>query len=86
MFSVMSQEKTNLRDGRGMTVYRRLYLCDCAEDIADLPAEDAPGSGALVADGGDMYLLDHARVWRRAGHAALSAASVSGMGGNLWKS
>lgn len=75
MYSVMQQEKTVLRDSRGMTVYRRLYLCDAAEDLALLPTEDAPGSGALVAAGGEFYLLDHRRVWQAAG-----------LGGCLWRS
>jgi hypothetical protein len=62
-----------------MTVYRRLYLCDSEEDIPALPVTDAPGSGALVAEGGRLYLLDHGRAWKRADAAA-------GMGGGLWKS
>ncbi len=68
MFSMMQQDKTILRDGRGMTVYRRVYICDGEADIGSLPCEDAPGSAAVVADGGGLYLLDHGRVWRRAGH------------------
>ncbi len=79
MYSVLQQEKTALRDGRGMTVYRRLYLCDKAEDVAELPAEDAPGSGALVADGGEFYILDNGRVWR-------AASGAMGLGGCLWRS
>ncbi len=67
MFSSIKQEKTILRDGRGMTVYRRLYLCDAEADIPALPADDAPGSVAVVADGGGVYMLDHGRVWRAAG-------------------
>lgn len=79
MYSVLQQEKTALRDGRGMTVYRRLYLCDTSEDVAGLPVEDAPGSGALVAEGGGFYLLNHKHAW-------CSAPGASGMGGGLWKS
>lgn len=79
MYSVLQQEKTVLRDGRGMTVYRRLYLCDTEEDLGSLPIEDAPGSGALVAQGGKLYLLDHNRVWQAAG-------STAGWGGCLWRS
>jgi hypothetical protein len=79
MYSVLQQEKTALRDGRGMTVYRRLYLCDTEADIPTLPVEDAPGSGALVAEGGGVYLLNHARVW-------CSAPGACGMGGGLWRS
>lgn len=79
MYSVLQQEKTALRDGRGMTVYRRLYLCDEAEDVAALPREDAPGSGAVVAEGGSFYLLDHRRTWRAADAAAH-------LGGCLWRS
>ncbi len=79
MYSVLQQEKTALRDGRGMTVYRRLYLCDTAADLEELPTEDAPGSGAVVAEGGGFYLMDHNRTW----HAADGAA---GMGGCLWRS
>ena len=79
MYSVLQQEKTPLRDGRGMTVYRRLYLCDSLEDVSALPVTDAPGSGAVIADGGGFCLLDHSRAWRRADAAA-------GMGGCLWKS
>ena len=51
MYSVLEQAKTPLRDGQGMTVFRRLYLCDTEEDVAELPVSDAPGSGALVAEG-----------------------------------
>lgn len=79
VYSILQQEKTALRDGRGMTVYRRLYLCDTEEDVTTLPAEDAPGSGALVAAGGEMYLLNHNRVWCR-------ASGACGMGGGLWRS
>ncbi len=79
MYSVLQQEKTAIRDGRGMTVYRRLYLCDTAEDVAALPTEDAPGSGALVAAGGETYLLNHDRVW-------CAAPGIGGMGGGLWRS
>lgn len=79
MFSVLRQEKTPLRDGRGMTVWHRLYLCDGEADVATLPVEDAPGSGAVVADGGGFYLLDHSRVWRRADGAV-------GIGGCVWRS
>lgn len=79
MYSVLQQEKTALRDGRGMTVYRRLYLCDTTDDLKELPAEDAPGSGAVVAEGGSFYLLDHHHTWREANPAV-------GMGGCLWRS
>lgn len=79
MYSVLEQARTPLRDGRGTAVFRRLYLCDTEGDISALPVTDAPGSGALVADGGRLYLLDHGRVWKRADAAA-------GMGGGLWKS
>ena len=78
MYSVLKQEKTVLRDSRGMTVYRRLYLCDTVADMAELPTDDAPGSGAVSADGGECYLLDHNRMWRKASGAA-------GMGGCLWR-
>ena len=78
MFSVMQQEKTALRDSRGMSVYRRLYLCDTAEDVSELPVSDAPGSGALVAEGGTLYLLDHGGRWRE-------ASAMVGMGGFVWK-
>ncbi len=76
MFSMMQQEKTILRDERGATVYRRCYLCDGATDIDTLPREDAPGSAAVVADGGALFLLDHSRTWRRAGH--IGGREVSG--------
>ena len=33
MYSVLEQARTPLRDGRGATVFRRLYLCDTEEDI-----------------------------------------------------
>ncbi len=79
MYSVMQQEKTALRDGRGMTVYRRVYLCDTCEDVSALPVEDAPGSCAIVAEGGAAFLLDHGKVWR-------SAPRIAGMGGGLWRS
>ncbi len=67
MYSMMQQDKTILRDGRGMTVYRRVYICDTEADIRELPREDAPGSAAVVADGGALYLLDHGRMWRAVG-------------------
>ena len=79
MYSVLQQEKTSLRDGRGMTVYRRLYLCDRVEEIAELPVEDAPGSAALVAEGGAFYLLNHGRAWCVADCALLG-------GSGLWRS
>ena len=62
-----------------MTVYRRLYLCDTAEDLALLPVDDAPGSGAVIAEGGSLWLLDHTRRWREADGAV-------GLGGCLWRS
>ena len=68
MYSVLEQEKTPLRDERGATVFRRLCLCDAEEDLATLPVTDGSGSGALVADGGGFYLLDHSGaggcLWR----------------------
>ena len=79
MYSVLQQEKTALRDCRGMTVYRRLYLCDTAADLPSLPDDDAPGSGVLVADGGEFYVLNHSRAWCR-------ADAAMGMGGCLWRS
>ena len=54
MYSVLEQARTPLRDGRGTAVFRRLYLCDTEGDISTLPVTDAPGSGALVADGGGL--------------------------------
>ncbi len=78
MYSVLQQEKTVLRDSRGATIYRRLYLCDTPADLEALPADDAPGSGALIACGGHLYLLDHHRTWQAADGAA-------GWGGCLWK-
>ena len=79
VYSVMQQEKTALRDGRGMTVYRRLYLCDTELDMRGLPVDDAPGSCAVIADGGQLFLLDHRKCWRR-------ATGLQGMGGSLWRS
>lgn len=79
MYSVLQQEKTVLRDSRGTTVYRRLYLCDTPADVEALPTDDAPGSGALIALGGGFRLLDHNRVWQEADGAA-------GWGGCLWRS
>lgn len=77
MFSVLKQEKTALRDGRGMTVYRRLYLCDAMEDVAALPHTDAPGSGVIVANGGASLLLNHRGEWcPREGNIRI--------GGGLW--
>ncbi len=67
MYSTIQQEKTILRDARGMTVYRRLYLCDTTADVATLPVEDAPGSATLVAAGGAIFLLDHGGIWQAAG-------------------
>ncbi len=63
MFSVITQEKTTLRDSRGASVYRRAYLCDEAEDLALLPVSDAPGSMAYVIASGEAYLLDHGKAW-----------------------
>ena len=74
MFSVLRQEKTILRDARGGSVYRRLYLCDEMADLSALPTDDAPGTAVIVADSGESYLLDHGGRW----HA------VPGMGGALW--
>ena len=79
MYSVLHQEKTSLRDGRGASVYRRFYLCDEAGEVDGLPVEDAPGSAALVAEGGAFYILNHRRVWCRADPA-------SSGGGGLWRS
>lgn len=79
MYSVLQQEKTPLRDGRGAWIYRRLYLCDRAEDLPLLPTDDAPGSGALVAEGGAFYILNHTRAW-------CAAPGAVGLGGCLWKS
>ena len=79
MFSVLQQEKTVLRDSRGMSVYRRLYLCDTAEDVSELLVSDAPGSGALVAEGGALYLLDHNCRWRE-------ASAMTEVGGCIWRS
>ncbi len=78
MYSVWQQDKTPQRDGRGMTIYRRLYLCDSAADLAELPTDDAPGSAVVVADGGGVYLLDHRRTWCAAGQFS------PGAGGGLW--
>ncbi len=64
MFSVMRQEKTTWRDVGGATVYRRHYLCDAAADISALPGGDAPGSTALVATGGAIFILDHGGHWQ----------------------
>ena len=78
MFSVLKQEKTSLRDGQGITVYRRLYLCDTVEDMSRLSVGDAPGSVAVVvSDGGRVWLLDHHRVWHPTDGSA-------GMGGGIW--
>lgn len=79
MFSVLEQERTSLRDSRGTAVFRRLYLCDTAEDVATLPVTDAPGSGAVIAEGGGFRLLNHRREWKRADNAL-------GLGGCLWRS
>ena len=78
MFSIMKQEKTSLRDAQGITVYRKLYLCDATEDVSRLPVGDAPGSLAVVAgEGGRAWLLDHQRVWH-------PVDARTGMGGGLW--
>ena len=79
MSSVLQQEKTALRDGRGATVYRRLYLCDTNEDLDTLPTDDAPGSGALVAEDCGFYILNNSRCW-------CNSPRFSVMGGNLWSS
>ncbi len=78
MFSVLHQEKTALRDARGGTVFRRLYLCDAEADIPAIPASDAPGSMAVIADGGACWLLDHAGAWHRADGLCFLA------GGGVW--
>lgn len=64
MFSVISQEKTPLRDHRGGSVYRRAYLCDTAADVDTLPVDDAPGSLAYVAADSTCHVLDHTGTWR----------------------
>ena len=79
MFSVLQQEKTVLRDRSGMSVYRRMYLCDTLKDVSELPVNDAPGSAAVVAAGGAVYLLDHGGRW-------CEAPAMAGMGGCIWKS
>ena len=79
MYSVLQQEKTALRDGRGATVYRRLYLCDTNEDLDAIPTDDAPGSGALVAEDCAFYILNNSRCW-------CYNPRFSVMGGNLWSS
>ena len=79
MYSVLQQERTSRRNGQGMTVFRRLYLCDRREDMPTLPVDDAPGSGAVVAEDGSFYLLDHGGCWNR-------ADTAMGLGGCLWKS
>lgn len=79
MYSVLQQEKTALRDSRGGSVYRRLYLCDEAADLDALPKDDAPGSGALVAEGGRFFVLNHAHNW-------CPADGAVGLGGCLWRS
>lgn len=61
MFSVITQEKTPLRDSRGGSVYRRTYLCDTAEDLSALPVTDAPGTLAYVVVSGKTYVLDHGK-------------------------
>lgn len=63
MYSVISQEKTPLRDSRGGSIYRRSYLCDGQTDVPGLPTEDAPGSLCYVAESGESYVLDHRRTW-----------------------
>ncbi len=78
MFSILHQEKTSLRDERGGTVFRCLFLCDGEADIPALPVTTAPGSGAVLAAGGGFYILDHSGVWQRADDAR------SLIGGGLW--
>ncbi|MBQ9781040.1 MAG: hypothetical protein IJW00_08860 [Clostridia bacterium] len=63
MFSVITQEKTPLRDSRGGSVYRRTYLCDHHHDLAALPTDDAPASLCYVAETGKCYVLDHEKRW-----------------------
>ncbi len=63
MFSVITQEKTPIRDNCGGSVYRRFYLCDEAEDVEQLPVSDAPGTVAYVIDSGMTCVLDHRRAW-----------------------
>ncbi len=77
MYSVLQQTRTPLRDERGAAVFRRLYLCDREADMEVLPAYDAPGSAAVVAEGGGQYLLDHAHRWCR-------ADGILSMGGDVW--
>lgn len=77
MYSILKQAKTSMVDRRGLSVYRRLYLCNVLDDVNELPTEDAPGSGALVANGGFFYLLDNNRLWCRADEAV-------GIGGCIW--
>ena len=75
MYSVLKKTPTHRRDSRGLMVYSLLYLCDTIGDVDELPTYDAPGSGAVVADGGSFYLLNNNRRWCRAdGAACLSGA------------
>lgn len=41
------------------------YIIDSAEDIEKLPRTCQPGSAALDASTGDVYILNNAREWKK---------------------
>ena len=47
------------------TCPRREFILDTEEDVQNLPESCAPGSAALVADGGAIYLLNASGEWKK---------------------
>lgn len=39
------------------------YILDAPEDLENLPRKGAPGSTALVASTGNIYILNNQREW-----------------------
>lgn len=60
MFAIMSQS--------GHKTYGiKEYIVDTDADIADLHIDDVPGSAALVADNGNLYILNCKHEWKLSG-------------------
>ena len=46
---------------------RKEYICDTDADIANLPKDDNPGSAALIAANGNLYILNCQKEWIKQG-------------------
>lgn len=49
--------------------YSREYICDAAADVSALPPS-YPGSSALVASTGDVYVVNASSQWVKFGEGA----------------